>query len=67
MKGTNEYTDHQFDLFKFNDVRPKGKVPISRARVEEVKRLIELRKGHEAAIVLREIREKLEHFLSRIK
>jgi hypothetical protein len=59
-----KYESHQFDLFGFT--KPKKKVPISKERIEEVKRLISAKDGKNAAIALRDIREKLEEFESRI-
>ena len=56
---------HQFSLFGYT--KPKLKVPISAARIEQVKKLIAQRDGKNAAIVLRDIRESLERFEARIK
>ena len=58
--------DHQFNLFKFEETKPKKKVPISKKRIEEVKRLIESGKGDKAALKLRDIRERLENFEARL-
>lgn len=58
-KDTDDY-HHQFSLFGFQ--RPERKIPISKERIEEVKKLIAEGKGKDAAIVLREIREKLENY-----
>lgn len=58
---------HQFTLFDYNAMRPKTKVPISAARIKEVKELLAKRKGQEAAAVLREIREGLEAYEKRIR
>jgi hypothetical protein len=60
-----KYENHQFSLFGFTP--PKRKVPISKARIEEVKQLIAKKDGKNAAIALRDIREKLEDFERRIK
>jgi ribosomal protein L22 len=57
--------EHQFSLFGFTP--PKRKVPISKERIEEVKRLIKGGDGKNAAIALRNIRERLEDFERRIK
>lgn len=57
---------HQFSLFSFNEIKPKAKVPISKERIEEVKRLIQCEDGKNAAAALRDIREKLEDFEARI-
>lgn len=61
------HVDHQFSLFSFNDMKPKTKVPISKERIEQIKKLIEKRDGENAAIILRGIREKLEDYESKIK
>ena len=59
--------DHQFGLFGF--VPPSGKVPISAARIREVKEYIEQRKGTKqgARNAMREILEGLENFERRLK
>jgi hypothetical protein len=57
-------TTHQFSLFGFQ--RPKSKVPISKERIEEVKRLISKGNSGDAVAKLREIREGLENFERRI-
>jgi hypothetical protein len=46
--------------------KPVAKVPISAARIAEVKKLIGERKGEDAARVLREVREGLENYERRI-
>ena len=55
---------HQFSLFGFQ--QPKMKVPISKERIEEVKKLIDAGDGQNAATRLREVREDLEAFEQRI-
>ena len=57
-------TSHQFSLFGWQ--RPVAKVPISKERVEEVRKLIARKDGHGAAKVLRELRYKLQAFEQRI-
>lgn len=57
---------HQFTLFDYNGMRPRMKVPISAARIREAKELLLQKKGKEAAAVLRNVRESLERFESRI-
>jgi len=56
----SEFTNFQPSLFGFQ--RPRKKIPISRERIEEVKRLVAAGKGKDAAIALRDIRYKLENF-----
>jgi hypothetical protein len=51
---------HQFSLFDYNAMRPKVKVPISRARVLEAKKLHDNGDDRGAAEILRDIRYKLE-------
>lgn len=58
--------NHQFNLFAYKEGL-KTKVPISEARIREVKKLIEEQKGKEAAAVLREVRYGLENYLKRLK
>lgn len=56
---------HQFTLFDYNQMRPRTKVPISKERIEEVKRLMAT-DPRSAAVVLRDVREKLEQYEQRI-
>ena len=56
--------DFQPSLFGF--IKPKKKVPISAARVKEVMELIAKGDGRTAAQKLRDIRDRLEHFESRL-
>lgn len=58
--------DHQFTLFDYNDMRPRRKVPISAARIQQANALLKQNKGKEAAAALREVRESLERFESRL-
>jgi hypothetical protein len=51
---------HQFTLFDFNAMRPKLKVPISRARILEAKAAFDRGEGKISAEILREVRYKLE-------
>lgn len=57
--------DHQFSIFSFNETKPVKKVPISRERIEEARRLMFSDPG-KAAANLREVRESLERFEQRI-
>lgn len=54
--------DHQFSLFSAAEMRPKMKVPISAARISQVKALIDAGKGEDAARVLREVNDRLDDF-----
>lgn len=54
----------QFSLFGWQ--KPVAKVPISKERIEEVKKLIAKKDGLGAVQVLREVRYKLEAFEQRI-
>lgn len=56
--------NHQFSLFGWQ--KPVAKVPISKERVEEVKKLIAQKNSKGAVATLREIRYKLQAFESRI-
>lgn len=58
--------NEQLPLFGFRDMRPRAKVPISKARVEEAKRLHEAGDDKGAAVVMREIRYGLEAYCARI-
>lgn len=57
----------QLKLFGFKQMLPKTKVPISKERLEEVKRLVAEKRGKEAAEVLRELRYGLENYCKRIR
>jgi hypothetical protein len=57
---------HQFNLFNFQAIRPRLKVPISAARIAEAKALVAAGNGADAADKLREIREALEAFEARL-
>jgi hypothetical protein len=57
---------HQFTLFDFNTMRPTRKVPISAERIRRVKELLKLGDGKGAAAVLRQVREGLERYESRL-
>ena len=59
-----DYTDHQFSLF--GHIKPKKKIPISKERIEEVKKLMESKDYTNAASKLRDIREKLEDYLDKL-
>lgn len=58
--------NHQLPLFGFHDMKPRAKVPISKARIEEAKRLHEAGDDKSAAAVMREVRYGLEAFCNRI-
>ncbi len=58
----------QLPLFGFRDMLGKRtKVPISKERIEEVKRLVAGGRGKDAAEKLREVRYKLENYCNRIR
>ena len=57
--------NHQFSLFGFQP--PKKKVPLSAKRIQEVKEMIARKDNKGAAAALRDLREGLERFESRIK
>lgn len=57
---------HQFNLFPFQETKPVTKVPISRERIEEAKRLL-FSDPKTAVIRLREVRESLERFEQRLR
>jgi hypothetical protein len=56
---------HQFSLFGY--VKPKRKVPISAEAIKQAKALFLKGDQKGSATKLREVREKLEDFLNRIK
>lgn len=58
--------DHQFSLFGYNETKPKSKVPISAQRLREAKALMQAGDPKAAAAILREVREKLENYASRL-
>jgi predicted component of type VI protein secretion system len=47
-------------------MRPQLKVPVNAARIREAKELLKQNKGKEAAAALREVRQSLERFESRL-
>ena len=55
---------HQFSLFGYQ--KPKKKVPISAARIEEAKRLYNKGDVLGSAAAMRDVRERLEDFEKRI-
>lgn len=57
---------HQFTLFGFNAMKPKVKVPISKARIKQVQALMQAGHDKDAVRALRELRYKLEDFESRL-
>lgn len=57
---------NQLPLFGFRDMKPKAKVPISRERVEEAKRLFNSGDVRGSVKALREVRYKLEAYCARI-
>lgn len=57
---------HQFNLFGFNVIRPRRKVPISAERIREAKALMAQGNTKEAAAKMREVREALEAFEARL-
>lgn len=57
---------NQLSLFGFHDMKPRAKVPISRGRVEEAKRMHENGDDKAAAEIMREVRYKLEAYCARI-
>ncbi len=57
---------HQFTLFDFNAMRPTSKVPISAERIRRAKELLRMGDGKGAAAVLRQVREGLERYESRL-
>jgi len=56
---------HQFSLFGYQP--PTGKVPISAERIREAKALFESGDDKGAAEKMREVREALERYESRLK
>lgn len=57
---------HQFSLFDYNAMRPRKKIPISKGRIEEAKRLFNQGDYEGSAIQLRRLREALEAYEERI-
>lgn len=57
---------HQFSLFEYNQMRPTRKIPISKERIEAAKKLFNSGDYNGAAAQLRELRESLERFESRM-
>lgn len=57
---------NQLPLFGFHDMKPRAKVPISKERVEEAKRMHENGDDKAAAEIMREVRYKLEAYCARI-
>lgn len=57
---------NQLNLFRFRDMRPRTKVPISRERIEEAKKMFDRGDIKGSAEALREVRYKLEAYCNRI-
>jgi len=57
---------HQFNLFDFKTLRPHTKIPISAERIREAKALMAQGRPKECAAKLREVREGLEAYESRL-
>jgi hypothetical protein len=57
---------NQLPLFGFRDMKPKARVPISRERIEEAKKLFQGGDIKGSVEVLREVRYKLEAYCARI-
>lgn len=56
---------HQFEMFGF--IKPKGKVPISAAKIREAKASFLEGDQKTTAVKMREVREALENYCDRIK
>jgi hypothetical protein len=59
-------TEHQFSLFRYNDLKPKIKIPISAARIRQAKAEYKAGNYANSIILLRDVREKLEAFEERL-
>lgn len=58
---------NQKSLFGFKEMLPKTKIPMSKEKIKEAKRLLEeSNDGKGAAQILREVREGLEKYEKRI-
>jgi hypothetical protein len=53
--------------FKFKELLPKTKVPISKERIEEAKKLYASGNARGSLEILRDVREGLERYCNRIK
>lgn len=58
--------NHQFSLFNEATMRPKLKVPISASRIREARDLMEQGDSMGAARAMRQVRETLEDYESRL-
>lgn len=58
--------NHQFNLFPFEDIRPKTKIPISAKRIQEAKEALAKRDVRGVLEGLRYINDKLENYERRI-
>jgi hypothetical protein len=59
-------TSHQFAIFHYNDLKPKLKPPMSAAMVKKAKAEYKAGNYKNCAVLLRDIRERLEAFEQRI-
>lgn len=58
--------NHQFNLFSFEEVRPKTKIPISAKRIQEAKEALAKRDKRGVLEGLRYINDRLESYERRI-
>lgn len=58
--------NHQFDLFPFQDIRPKTKIPISAKRIQEAKEALVKRDMRGVLKGLRYLNDRLESYERRI-
>lgn len=57
---------HQFNLFSFNETRPRKKIKISKEQIAKANELMKHGRSKDAAGVLADLNDKLEDFLERM-
>lgn len=58
--------EHQFNLFSFNETRPRKKIKISKEQIAKANELMKRGRSKDAAVVMRDLADKLDGFLKRM-
>lgn len=58
--------DHQFNLFSFNETKPRKKIKISKEQIAKANELMKQGRSKDAAATLGDLADKLDDFLERM-
>jgi hypothetical protein len=58
--------NHQFNLFSFQEIRPKKKIKISKEQIAQANELCKKGRSKDAACVLSDLNDRLEDFLEKM-